>query len=88
MSNPANPTPTPTQRKLLMEARKQYPYIVKWGELMASYPYYIIDQVRAARSDAAPTNAVSRNQDGTWFTTDEVRNPASRKFLGLPELTD
>jgi hypothetical protein len=71
------------------EARKrvatcEYEWIRKWGRMLGSYQYYIDDQIALARREQAPANAVHKNQDGRWVTTDEITNVEARFALGLP----
>jgi hypothetical protein len=69
-----------------MTEKQDYPYIWAWGRRLGSFRYFIEDQVEQARADNAPQNAIDRNQDGTWSTTDDITNPTTREALGLPPL--
>jgi hypothetical protein len=64
-----------------------YPYIRKWGTYAGSLPSYVDEQVARARETGAPQNAVYEIHDngptGVWRTTDNITNPAARRFLGL-----
>ena len=63
-----------------------YPYIRAWGRMLGSDSYYIDRQVAQARTDGAPPNAVYRNANGQWQTTDDVVLADSRIALGLDPL--
>lgn len=59
---------------------KEYPYIVAWGQMMGSYRYYVVNQVRQAKEDNAPPRAVYKNKDHAesktgWVTIDECCKP-------------
>lgn len=63
--------------------RNRYPFIVRWGQLLGSYPYYVDQQCDEAAADNAPENAVYKRDDGAWQTTDAIVNPTTRHELGL-----
>ena len=63
-----------------------YPYIRAWGRLVGTATQYIHDRVVQARDERAPANAVYRNLDGQWLTTDDVLLPETRAVLGLGPL--
>ena len=67
-------------------ANTDYPYIRSWGRLVGAATEYIDHRVRQARDENAPTNAVYRNLDGQWLTTDDVLLPETRAALGLGPL--
>lgn len=67
-------------------APEDYPYIRRWGRLLRSFEYYITLQVERARREHAPANAVYRDMDGHWVTTDQIENAYARGYLGLPLL--
>lgn len=48
-----------------------YQFVVAWGRLLASYPYYVREQVETARKDKAPPRATYRRDNGSWATVDE-----------------
>ena len=63
---------------------KDYPYIIKWGALLGSLPYYVKDQVAQAKKDNAPQNAIyKKHEEETWVTTDDVTSIETRRQLGL-----
>jgi hypothetical protein len=64
-------------------ATREYPWIVKWSRHMGSFRYYIEQQVRLARADNAPANAIYQAHDGRWMTTDDITNTSTRELLGL-----
>ena len=51
---------------------EDYPWIRQWGRLMNSPRSYVDDEIAHARADLAPHNALFRQRDGTWRTTDDV----------------
>jgi hypothetical protein len=59
-----------------------YPWIWRWGRLLGSFSYYIENEVKRAREDGAPQNAIYRRNDGTWATTDDVTSEDTRRQLG------
>ena len=63
-----------------------YPYIRAWGRLIGAATEYIDHRVGQARQENAPTDAVYRNLDGQWLTTDDVLLPETRAALGLGPL--
>ena len=76
-----------------MNLREKYPYIVKWGQMMGSYDYYIDNQCSKADSENAPGNAIYRRNDNFgeisnpgWETTDHITNEGTRLQLGLPPI--
>lgn len=60
-----------------------YEWIRKWGHFMGSNASYIQDQVDQAEREHAPQNAIYRNQEGGWRTTDDITNRLTRHALGL-----
>jgi len=50
------------------------------------YEVYIREQVERARQGGAPANAVHRNEDGTWMTTDNITSSNTRRQMGLDPL--
>lgn len=69
-----------------MPKRNEYPWIVAWGRMLGSYPYYIDQQVAQARHDGAPNTAIYKDSTGTWQTTDDITSELTRHRLGLPPL--
>ena len=69
-----------------MPANTEYSYIRRWGKLIGAATEYIDHRVSQARNEGAPTNAVYRNLDGQWLTTDDVLLPETRAALGLGPL--
>lgn len=61
-----------------------YPYIVALGRNLGSASGWVAAQCQLARRENAPHNAMSRRQDGTWSTTDDMVDPEVRKRYGLP----
>lgn len=49
-----------------------YEWVRKWGRLRHSKDWFIEDQVVRARKENAPANAIYRQMDGTWATTDDI----------------
>tara|TARA_R110002020_G_scaffold52296_5_gene147131 strand:+ start:160 stop:414 length:255 start_codon:yes stop_codon:yes gene_type:complete len=50
----------------------KYPYIYGWGRMMGSQGWYIKNQLLLAKEDNAPSDAIYRNDDGTWSVLSEV----------------
>lgn len=67
-----------TANKAVMD---KYSYIVKWGKYMQSFEYYIINQCYTAQTDNAPTNAIFKNDDGTWSTFDQINSQSTRRAV-------
>ncbi len=65
---------------------KEYEWIKKWGYWMNSFTGYIRDQIELARQDNAPDNAIYKQDDGTWATTDDITSEVTRESLKLPPL--
>jgi hypothetical protein len=63
-----------------------YTYIVKWGRELGSMPYYIAEQCEQAHRDKAPLNAIYKNSEGRWETTDDLANNGIRVRMGLDPL--
>ena len=51
--------------ELVSQARAKYPWLVKWGQQLGSYDYYIDNQAVEAMKDGAPFDAVYK-RDGKW----------------------
>jgi hypothetical protein len=64
---------------------EDYPFIRKWGQLMGSRRSYVEDELQLARAEHAPANAIYRQGNSEWRTTDDVTNPKIRRALGLDE---
>lgn len=62
---------------------EKYSFIVKWGQELQSFMYYILDEVYRAEADKAPVNAIYKRDDGTWATTDDLQNQELRKKWNL-----
>lgn len=60
-----------------------YPYIRKWGKMLSSMNYYIDDQIELARKDKAPANAIYKQDDGAWATTNDIESASTLRVLGL-----
>jgi hypothetical protein len=69
-----------------MTGQDDYPYIRAWGRVIGWPESRIRDQVELAQSEDAPAEAVYRNEDGTWTTTDDITAPHTRWQLGLEPL--
>lgn len=72
-----------------MVSASDYPYVVKWGNMMGSSPEYIKGQVALAWVDNAPKNAVYKTSEydyrgERWITLDEVTNAEAFIKMGLP----
>lgn len=65
-----------------------YPWIRKWERRVYAPPEDIDRVMERARREGAPQNAIFRRPDGTWATTDDLTNPATRKEMGLPPLPE
>ncbi|MEJ3741760.1 hypothetical protein WEI85_00460 [Actinomycetes bacterium KLBMP 9797] len=63
-----------------------YPCIRAYGRMVGSYTDYIDGQVELARAEGAPTNAIHRDRDGGWKTTDDIVSAETRQRLGLDPL--
>ena len=50
----------------------EYTFIRAWGLMLGSQFYYIRSEQERAAVNGAPLNAIYRNQDGYWVTTDEL----------------
>ena len=68
-----------------MTAQPDYPWIRAWCHMLGSYAYYTKRQGEQARQDHAPGNAIYKQQDGSWATTDDSTNPEALRSLGLPD---
>jgi hypothetical protein len=60
---------------------EDYPYIRKWGRFMGSFVYYIEDQIRQAREDKAPEDAIYREDNGHWHRASEIKNEDTRRLI-------
>jgi hypothetical protein len=69
-----------------MTGQDDYPYIRAWGQLIGYPESRIREQVELAQSEGAPANAVYRNEDGSWTTTEDITAPHTRWQLGLAPL--
>jgi len=58
----------------------EYTFIRAWGLMLGSQFYYIRSEQERASVNGAPLNAVYRNDDGYWVTTDNL-SPERRKAL-------
>jgi len=58
----------------------EYIWVRRWGRLLGSMSYYIEEQVRLARLEKAPPDAIFRRDDHSWATVDEVV-PLTREAL-------
>ena len=58
-----------------------YRHLRAWGLMMNSAPGYIHDQVKQARKEQAPDDAVFRDKDGRWHTFDEVTRTDTRHVM-------
>lgn len=70
----------------MISSSDDYPYIRAWGVMLGSSRDYIDTQVAQARADGVPANAIHKNTDGYWSSTDDITSPDTRHYLGLPPL--
>lgn len=59
----------------------KHKYIVAWGKYVESKDYYIKEQLEIAEKENAPENAISRRQDGTWRTLDDIEDVGLKAAL-------
>ena len=64
-----------------MTTKYHYPYIRAWGNKMGSQSYFIEDQVRLARHENAPADAMWRGVNGKWHLFSEMLNHNPNKIL-------
>lgn len=57
-----------TDKQYIERIGERFPCIVAHGKAMGSYAYYIAGQLTEAVHDNAPSNAIRKNEDGTWDT--------------------
>ena len=63
---------------------EKYPFIVKWGQMMGSFPYYINNQLELAEETRAPENATFYDEgNNVWNTTDGITNESTKIQLGI-----
>lgn len=55
-----------------------YPAIQIWGNKLGSYQYYIDAQIKLAREEKAPANAIYRVEEGKWATVDHINDIDNR----------
>lgn len=60
---------------------KDYPYIRAYGLLLGSFPSYIDGEVEKAGRANAPQTAISRRQDGSWTTFEEIQFDDTRERI-------
>jgi hypothetical protein len=63
-----------------------YFYIRAWSRLVDAADFPLQARLAEARQDDAPSNAVYRQHDGIWVTTDDIASAAVRRHLGLRPL--
>lgn len=77
---------------LMTMESNDYPWIVKWNQMMGAMDYYIKEQVARAREDGAPHNATyeiyehGSRRTHKWATIDDITSVPTRNALGLPPL--
>ena len=59
-----------------------YSYIKAWGKILGSNPYFIKAQIKLAREDEAPHNAIYKGREG-WVTVDEILDIGLRAKIEL-----
>jgi hypothetical protein len=66
-----------------MNMTKSYSAIRAWGHMMQSFGYYIEDEVRRARRDDAPADAIYKGFDGEgkWTRLSDVTSPDTRWYF-------
>lgn len=69
-----------------MSRPDEYKSIATYGRRLGSFWNYIAEQQVLAAKENAPLTATWRDHDGTWHTTDEIRDPAERTFYNLEPL--
>lgn len=67
--------------KQITDARNTYPWIVRWGQTMDSYDYYIDNQVLEAMKDKAPFEAIFKEANDRWVCISDC-SPETQKTLG------
>lgn len=60
---------------------KKYTFIKAWGRMLGSSDHYINNEREQAEMDGAPTNAIYRDSDGNWHTTDNIESIETLKRL-------
>ena len=64
------------------EVITDYQHLRAWGKMMHSNAYYVKCQVEAARSDAAPQDAIYYNDvEQRWVTFAEVTDIGTRDLI-------
>ena len=58
-----------------------YIWIARWGQLMASMPYYIQNEQLKAFVQNAPLTAIYRDGDGIWHVAERIENAATKEYM-------
>lgn len=65
-----------------MKDSNDYPYIRAWCRLMHSADYYLLGELRRARAEDAPKDAIySTDEDEGWATVTSVKSAETRTLL-------
>lgn len=67
---------------------EDYPWIVRWADLMGSRDHEVAEYLARARVEQAPPHAIFPHASGGWATTDDVTKSCTRAVLGLPPLEE
>jgi hypothetical protein len=60
---------------------RDYPYLFAWCRFMHSAPYYYADELKRAREDKAPADAIYRDEHGRWHRFSEITNANTRDIV-------
>ena len=61
---------------------KDYLYLRAWCQMMGSLPYYVEAQLKQARTDKAPADAIYFSLDSnSWKRYDDVTNTLTRSAI-------
>ena len=64
-----------------MPKPEEYKAIAAWGKHLRSFQYYIANEQRKAAEDDAPVNAIYKDMDGSWKTTDVITAPGLKEKI-------
>ena len=69
-------------RQTELELYKEYPYIAAWNNYLHRHSFYIIQQIRWAKEEAAPADSIYRDDTGRWVTFEGCKNQDAVIFMG------
>lgn len=70
-----------TDKQVINRLSKRFPCIVKWGQHIGSYDYYIANQLLKAEKDNAPKTAYTHWDDAGWLDAENVVNIEVKNLL-------